>query len=150
MKRILILLLSLVLLVSLSGVGVAETALSADDLVVLLESTFSDTDAVQIDFSYAADESLYYMYVTANGMAALVSLAMENDEDRATWDSMVDTLVSLNSSAGTLLKLYVPDNTPAVATFLRNDASEDKVLFAALNATVVYDPVNDINLLGLE
>ena len=150
MKRILILLLTLVLLISLSGVGVAETALSADSLVVLLESTFSDTDEVQLDFSYAADETLYYMYVTIDGMAAFVPLAKESDEYKTIWDSMVENLVSLNSTAGDLLKIYIPDNTPAVATFLRNDVSEDKVLFAVLSAVVVYDPVNNINLLGLE
>lgn len=150
MKRIWILMLTLVLLVSASGVSLAETTLSSDAVLLSLETMFADTDSIQFDFDCASDESIYYMYVSMDGMAAFAMLAKSDDTYKASWTDLTDSLVKLNTSAGELLKLYLPEQTPAIATFLRNDASEDNVVYAVLDTLVVYDPVNGIDLLGLD
>lgn len=131
---------------------VAEEAepdqLSVDDIVTLYEITLSNnfTDDGQ-GYKIEQDDNIIMIYVWSDGITNEALRARYNDEYKAAWDNMVDSFKGSSESFQNVLDENGHSDVSSAINVL-NDKNKDNVLLSVLDGVVLYDAVNDIDLIS--
>ena len=109
---------------------------------LVLNQNFEDRYTIQ------QDENVITVNLWQDGVSLGAALAASGDESSIeSWNTLVESMKSMTASMQKVLN----DNghgDVAVLTQVVNDANTDNVLLSISLGTVLYDAVNNINLLG--
>lgn len=149
MKKSIALLLAVLLMVSFCVAALGESNADDDLVIALLRNSLQDSDTIKYTFEHSEESDIYFIYVTAEGIAAAATLAVDNDTYRQQWNDMSDNMVTLNQNAVDLVKTLNSGSDAFVAICILNDLNPDNYLLTVLNGYVVYDVVNGIDTSGV-
>lgn len=126
----------------------ADNVVDLDTVISSIETVLKENyeDNYYIDY----DEPMLNVSVWGEGISAGAVLAVNGDEDtKAQWDSIMDSMVSLCDAMQNVLNESGHSDVFAVVNVL-NDANLDNTLATISFGSVLYDSVNGIDLLGAE
>lgn len=100
------------------------------------------------NYSITETDGIIMIGVWGDGIIAEALIAKNGDADLlATWDEMVASLVSEQKQLQGVANAAGYNNVPIVLTLV-NDMNHDSVLLTIASGTVMYDFVNDIDLIS--
>ena len=148
MKKLIALAVTIAILLCVCTVSFAQTSTLPSLVLGILQQNFTDGDGISYEFSYDESSEIYYMYITIDGVAATASLASEGNEYADRWNTLCDTAISINTTLTESINSLADSDSATVSTNVRNDMNPDKIVLSVMYSVVVYDIVNDIDLLS--
>jgi|GEM_PF-4871846 len=124
------------------------SALSVEECESILRSILTSSFG-EDNYSLSRDENVITINMWGNGVSADATLAMYGNQDCInSWNNMMDQMVSVEKS---LLQTLADAGHNELMLILNvvNDANKDNILACVSAGTVIYDAVNNINLLGI-
>ena len=148
MKKRIALAVSIAILLCVFAVSYAETSTLPDLVINILQQNFTDEDGIRYEFSYDEPANIYYIYVTIDGVAATAALASEGNTYDDQWNLLCESAISMNTTLTESINSLADSDSATVSTNVRNDMNPDKIVLSVMYGVVVYDIVNDIDLLS--
>lgn len=107
---------------------------------ILKESMAQGFDEEYYTVEYNEEINSYVISLWQDNIVSLVFLAKDDDEMKAEWDNMVESICT--SSEQLLEAVRTFDDDANVTINILNDANTDNVLLMIHNGEVMYDEVN--------
>lgn len=125
-----------------------ENKLTVEDIVAIyklsLGQNFNDDGQ---GYEVKQDGDIIQINVWGEGVSEGAVLAKANSEAKASWDGMVENFKSSSKSFQSVLDENGHSDVTAMVNVV-NDKNHDRIILIVSNGVVLYDAVNDINLLS--
>lgn len=141
MKKLISITVALLVAFLCVTVASADSSVSPSTVIALLQSAYSSSDGVEVEYKYDDDSSIYYMYITMDGIATSAVKAQSDSDLMDNWITMRDKLITLNTSFTDYISTLTGDSSTSLSLNLVNDTNSDNILLSILNSTVLYDAV---------
>ena len=125
-----------------------EYRLSVDDIITLYEISLGQNfNEDGQGYEVKRQDNAIIVNVWSDGITAEAMEAKTNDAYRASWDQMVENLKDACKSFQNVLDENGYSDM-AAAVCVVNDVNHDKILLMIAKDTVMYDAVNEIDLIS--
>lgn len=134
----------ILLVTTAASAGMGYTSDMAVSMINKLYSS-SKSDTVAYKFSFDEKYNTYLGVVRTDGILSIASACKSGTLNTADWDKVVDSTQGIEKNVTDVLGTLVDADDYSVAIFIKDVASDTTVLIT-WNGKVIYDYVNDINV----
>lgn len=110
----------------------------SDSIISILNLTIK-TGFPDSDITYQKDTNTYVISISYDGSALLATLAQNDEDSRAEWDKVVDSLEELCKSAKDAVAAF--DNDAHISLMLLNDLNKENTLLGIYDGYTIFNCV---------
>lgn len=126
-----------------------EQQLTIDDIILIFKDTLdSSVEGTSIKYSIKEEDNLVNISMWSDGITQIALAALYNKEYKNDWDQMADTFIVMQKVFQGIMDENGHGDT-LVALGVLNDVNKDNLLLYIGLGMVLYDGVNNVDLLGL-